>query len=88
MTNDEANRVAQALQPLNQFVTTANMLNTTAGFHALWQQAYTQCVQQVAQMVDKPSTMKPAPQPPAPGKQGSDVAKKLVKKLGKKPPTS
>ncbi len=79
MTNDEANKVAQALQPLDQFAATTPL---GRNWHATWQQLYTQCVQQVAQMVDKPSTMKPAPQPPAPAKQGSKVVKDLVKKLG------
>ena len=64
MTNDEANKVAQALQPLDQFAATTPL---GRNWHATWQQLYTQCVQQVAAMVDK-APDKPATKPDTPKK--------------------
>ncbi len=59
MTKDEANKVAQAMQQLNGFATTSNMLNTNASWHATWQQLFAQVIHQVAAMVDKPAEQKP-----------------------------
>jgi hypothetical protein len=88
MTNDEAQKVVQAMQGLNQFATTSNTLNTNAIWHDIWKQQFALAVQQIAALVDKPvdksPDKKPVPPPVAPGKQGSKVVKSLVKKLGKK----
>ncbi|KKM18700.1 hypothetical protein LCGC14_1491680 [marine sediment metagenome] len=52
MTNDEASKVAQALQPLDQFASTTPL---ERNWHGRWQQLFTLVVQQVAAMVDKPA---------------------------------
>lgn len=80
MTPDEANRVAQAMQGLNQFATTSNMLNTNANWHATWQQVFKQAIQQIAEMVDKPTVNTEAPTPPiAPAEAAEEPDKKADK---------
>ena len=58
MTNDEANKVAQAIQPLDQFAANAPL---GRAFHATWQQLYTQAIRDVAALVDKPVAKKASP---------------------------
>ncbi len=56
MTQDEANRVAQALRSLDQFAANAPL---GRNWHRTWEQIFTQVIQQIVNMVDKPAEEKP-----------------------------
>ncbi len=71
MTNDEANKVAQALQPLDQF---AQQTAVGRNWHAQWQSLFAQAIRDVAAMVDK------ARDKPAVGQVDKRPDKKVVKK--------